>query len=317
MHATRDVLSGAPADEQLFQIFRFLPYGGRLGSIIMSNAIPISITRTMSETALSADRAGAEAMSAGESSPASGDKTPTMGHSAPSSPTLSASMSRRSSFHTSGSFQDDWEAFPPLDRLTVFDLLDNLALPQRLERLQSSLSAQREKVRRQRERIKSTGLSAKDRVVEEWRRRVPPPDEQLDKYRRKMRDSVDRLGKRWSDTKAVTAREKLAFLAGVFNIFISGYLIGAYPEYFHVWYTAQLCYFMPIRWYTYHKRGYHYFLADLCYFVNALTILSIWVLPRSKRLFISTYCLAYGNNAVAIAMWRNSMVFHSLDKVTR
>jgi hypothetical protein len=45
-------------------------------------------------------------------------------------------------------------------------------------------------------------------------------------------------------------------------------------------------------------------------------MLSIWALPRSKRLFISTYCLAYGNNAVAIAMWRNSMVFHSLDKVT-
>ena len=31
---------------------------------------------------------------------------------------------------------------------------------------------------------------------------------------------------------------------------------------------------------------------------------------------ISAYCLSYGNNAWAIAMWRNSMVFHSLDKVT-
>ena len=31
---------------------------------------------------------------------------------------------------------------------------------------------------------------------------------------------------------------------------------------------------------------------------------------------IATYCLSYGNNAWAIAMWRNSMVFHSLDKVT-
>jgi len=73
---------------------------------------------------------------------------------------------------------------------------------------------------------------------------------------------------------------------------------------------------MPIRYYTYHKRGYHYFLADLCYFVNGLCMLSIWVFPNSKRLFISTYCLAFGNNAVAIAMWRNSMVFHSLDKIT-
>lgn len=73
---------------------------------------------------------------------------------------------------------------------------------------------------------------------------------------------------------------------------------------------------MPIRWYNYHKIGFHYFLADLCYFVNFLLVLSIWFFPQSKRLFISTYCLAYGNNAVAIAMWRNSLVFHSLDKVT-
>jgi hypothetical protein len=75
-------------------------------------------------------------------------------------------------------------------------------------------------------------------------------------------------------------------------------------------------YFMPLRWYKYHQIGFHYFLADLCYFVNGLLFLSIWVFPQSKRLLISTYCLAFGNNAVAIAMWRNSLVFHSLDKTT-
>ena len=241
-----------------------------------------------------------------------GSKSPVL--SSASAPGI---LSRNASFSGSSSYQEDWEVFPPLDKLTVFDLLDNLALPQRLEKWQNTLSAQKERVKRQQQKLKSTGLTAKDRVVEEWRRRVPTPDEQLDKYKKRMRDSVDRLGARWSDTKAVTLREKVSFIAGVLNIFISGYLIGAHPELFYYWFTAQLCYFMPIRYYTYHKRGYHYFLADLCYFVNALLLLSIWVFPRSKRLFISTYCLAYGNNAVAIAMWRNSMVFHSLDKVTR
>ena len=247
-------------------------------------------------------------------SPPSGAKTPTLSSSPPPSP---ATLARNASFSNSSSYQEDWEVFPPLDRLTLFDLLDNLALPQRLEKWQNTLSAQKDRVRRQREKLKSSSLNAKDRVVEEWRRRVPPPDEQLDKYRKRMRVSVDRLGRRWHDTKAVTVREKVAFIAGVLNIFISGYLIGAHPELFYYWFTLQLSYFMPIRYYTYQKRGYHYFLADLCYFVNLLLLLSIWVAPRSKRLFISTYCLAYGNNAVAIAMWRNSMVFHSLDKVTR
>ncbi|KAN0114793.1 Protein of unknown function (DUF2838) domain containing protein [Hyaloscypha variabilis] len=245
-------------------------------------------------------------------SPPDVTKTPVLTPSSPGSPRLS----RNPSFSGSSSYQEDWEAFPPLDRLTVFDLLDNFALPQQLEKLQRSLSAQTEKVRRQRDVLKTRGSHAKERVVEEWRRRVPPADEQLERYRKRMRESVDRIGRRWNDTKTVTAREKISFICGVLNVLISGYLIGGYPEYFHIWYTLQLLYFMPIRWYTYLKRGYHYFLADLCYFVNFLCMCTIWFFPNSKRLFISTYCLAFGNNAIAIAMWRNSMVFHSFDKVT-
>ncbi|KAL8659286.1 MAG: hypothetical protein Q9226_000501 [Calogaya cf. arnoldii] len=266
------------------------------------------LTTNLARTATS----GSGTSSADGSSPPSGLKTPTLS----SSPPTPGLLSRNPSFADSSTYQEDWESIPPLNRLTVFDLLDNIALPQQLERWQNRLQAQTDKVRKQREKLRASGLNAKDRVVEEWRRRLPPPDEQLEKYRKRMRDSVDRLGTRWNDTKVVSAREKLSFIAGVLNIFISGYLIGARPEMFFYWFTVQLCYFMPIRYYTYHKRGYHYFLADLCYFVNLLLLLTVWVAPQSKRLFISTYCLAHGNNAVAIAMWRNSMVFHSLDKVT-
>ncbi|KAF7117839.1 hypothetical protein CNMCM5793_007142 [Aspergillus hiratsukae] len=228
-----------------------------------------------------------------------------------SPPASRPSLSRNTSF----SYQDDWETFPPLDKLTVFDLLDNLSLSQKLEKWQQAINVQREKVRRQREKLKSTSMNAKDRVVGEWKRRVPTADEQLAKYRRRMSDGVKRLEKQWNATATVTLREKISFIAGVLNIFVSGYLLGAYPEYFYIWFSAQLAYFMPIRFYGYRKKGYHYFLADLCYFVNMLCMLSFWVFPRSKRLFISTFCLTFGNNAVAIAMWRNSMVFHSMDKV--
>ncbi|KAI1133907.1 hypothetical protein F5Y05DRAFT_406915 [Hypoxylon sp. FL0543] len=225
-------------------------------------------------------------------------------------------ISRNNSFSGSSSYHEDWDSYPPLDRLTVLDLLDNFALPQQLEKLQKGISAQTEKVRKSRAALKHRGQEARERMVEEWRRRVPSADEQLEKYRKRMKQSVDKLGRQWNDTKVITMREKVSFICGVMNIFISGYLIGAYPEYFHIWYTAQLVYFMPIRFFTYRKRGYHYFLADLCYFVNLLLFLSVWAFPGSKRLFISAYCLAFGNNAVAIIMWRNSLVFHDFDKVT-
>lgn len=212
---------------------------------------------------------------------------------------------------------DDLDALPPLDRLTMFDFLENLALPQRLERLQNTFASQTEKVRRQQVKLKAQSQQARERVVDEWRKRVPTPDERLQKYRKRMSGSVNKLADRFNDSKNVTKREKASFIAGVLNIFISGYLIGAFPEYFHLWYTIQFLYFYPLRFYMYRRKGFHYFLADLCYFVNFLLLTSIWVFPQSRRLFISAFCLAFGNNAIAIAMWRNSLVFHSFDKVTR
>jgi hypothetical protein len=245
-----------------------------------------------------------------------GDR-PIMTSYPPSTPTpgLSRTGSFTSSYQDENfSDPDDGSFFPPVERLTMFDFIENLALQQRVEKIQTFASAQTEKLKK---RAKTRGTSTRDRVVEEWRRRIPTEGEQLDKYKKKMRQSVDRLNERWNDSTAVTLREKASFITAVMNIFISGYLVGAHPEIFPYWYTAQLFYFMPIRFYTYHKKGYHYFLADLCYFVNFLEVLSIWVFPNSKRLFISTYCLAMGNNAIAIAMWRNSLVFHSMDKVVR
>ena len=277
----------------------------------MSAPIPIPI-KSRSQPALTESNLN-NPLPGDRAHPALLDESPpsTFEPSSPPTPRLSRTGSFSAS---SGGFPDDEEQqFPPLDRVTVFDILENLALPQRLEKFQTSVQAQAERVRRSQQLLR-----AKDKVVEEWRRRVPPSaDEQLEKYKKRMRESVERLTRRWNDQKAVSAREKISFISSVLNIFISGYILGALPQFFYLWYTAQLVYFMPIRFYTYHKKGYHYFLADLCYFVNFLLVLSIWAFPNSKRLLISTYCLAYGNNAVAIVMWRNSLVFHSLDKVTR
>uniref|UniRef100_A0A093VCQ7 Glycerophosphocholine acyltransferase 1 n=1 Tax=Talaromyces marneffei PM1 TaxID=1077442 RepID=A0A093VCQ7_TALMA len=225
---------------------------------------------------LSPDLAAADADGL-SSAPADGSISPT------STP---GRLSRNPSFSNSSSYQEDWDTFPPLDKLSFSELFDTFSLSQKLEKWNQALNIQRDRVRRQREKLKSVSGLAKDRVVDEWRKRVPTADEQLDKYKVRMRDSVDRLTKQWNKVATVTLREKISFIAGVMNIFISGYLMGAAPERFYWWYTAQLVYFMPIRLYSYHKRGYHYFLADLCYFVNFLSMLSIWVFPKSKRLLI-------------------------------
>ncbi|KAJ3157492.1 hypothetical protein HDU86_003384 [Geranomyces michiganensis] len=57
-------------------------------------------------------------------------------------------------------------------------------------------------------------------------------------------------------------------------------------------------------------------MFDMCYYVNALLVLLILFPGSHPNLFCATWGLANGPVLVAIAAWRNSLVFHSLDKIT-
>jgi hypothetical protein len=50
--------------------------------------------------------------------------------------------------------------------------------------------------------------------------------------------------------------------------------------------------------------------------VNVMTLAYLWLFPSSSKLLIACYCLSHGPLCTAIATWRNSLVFHSVDKVT-
>ncbi|KAK9331342.1 hypothetical protein V1520DRAFT_337980 [Lipomyces starkeyi] len=190
----------------------------------------------------------------------------------------------------------------PLDRLSVLDVLENLALSTRINQINYT-------VRRKGGEIKGLALRQRDRVLR-------GREEDIDRLRRRFLTSLSRFEAKWEDAQVVSQREKLAFAFGLGNVFASGLLLGAHPEWFHVWYSVQMCYLMPIRIYSYRKRSYQYFLADLCYFVNILLLVWLWIFPGSRMLFLSTYCLAYGTLAWAVITWRNSLVLHSIDKTT-
>ena len=84
----------------------------------------------------------------------------------------------------------------------------------------------------------------------------------------------------------------------------------------HIAYTVQGLYLISLRAYIYKKRDWHYFLFDLCYFVTILNFVFFWIFPSSPALFVACYCLSHGCLAGAVITWRNSLVFHDLDKVT-
>ena len=78
---------------------------------------------------------------------------------------------------------------------------------------------------------------------------------------------------------------------------------------------------MPRRtgcWYvaSYKRLKYHYFLIDFCYFVHLMAVLHVLLWPTNRRSFQVMFAAANGPIVFAILAWRNSLVFHSLDKTT-
>ncbi|BGP16279.1 hypothetical protein JCM10213_007724 [Rhodosporidiobolus nylandii] len=133
--------------------------------------------------------------------------------------------------------------------------------------------------------------------------------------RARTRESLQKLVVKWEEEKTVRLRDKISFLCGVMNVLVSALLLGFHPTWLPAWYSVQMLFYMPYRLYTYKRKAYHYFLFDLCYFVNLLTLVYLWLAPSSTILFEACYGLTLGTLGTAIATWRNSLVFHSLDKV--
>jgi hypothetical protein len=118
------------------------------------------------------------------------------------------------------------------------------------------------------------------------------------------------------DAKTVQLRDKVSFVVGVGNACVAPALALRYPNSIPIYYSAQLVVLLILRYVIYRSRRWHYFIFDICYFVNCMTMLFLWVYPNATWLYIAAFCMTNGPVAWAIITWRNSLVFHSLDKVT-
>ncbi|KAI8375851.1 hypothetical protein BD560DRAFT_392098 [Blakeslea trispora] len=142
-------------------------------------------------------------------------------------------------------------------------------------------------------------------------------EDQRSRIQQKLVQQYHKIDRRMNrDAKTVQLRDKISFVVGVGNACVAPALALRYPALIPSYYSVQLVILLLLRGVIYRLRRWHYFIFDLCYFVNAMTILFLWVYPDAKALFYATYFLTNGPVAWAIITWRNSLVFHSLDKVT-
>lgn len=139
----------------------------------------------------------------------------------------------------------------------------------------------------------------------------------LERLRADISKRVDSLSDSWNDTRNVRFRDKWSFVMGVTTIVTTSMALVARPEWVPLMYSALAVWYLPIRVYQYAvQKPWGYFLLDWCYVSNNLSLIYLWLAPQSVFLWTVCYCSAHGPLAFSVAAWRNSLVFHSLDKVT-
>lgn len=139
----------------------------------------------------------------------------------------------------------------------------------------------------------------------------------VDPYEKFDIGEVDwRLFKRVWGASKLLPKDKLSFLFGSSQLWICAYWLGCAPQTFYQLYSAECLLLFGVRLADYWFKKWHYYLFDFCYYANVLLLCHIWVLPKWKLLTKVTFAFNTGPLAWSVLAFRNSLVYHDLDKVT-
>merc|ERR1719347_1899666 len=156
-------------------------------------------------------------------------------------------------------------------------------------------------------RVLEAGMEARDkmqgRVTRRWRKAVTgDPDKRIRDHMREI--------------PQVKMIDKLSFTFGVLCICGSEWLALRHAEWFPLYYFTIMSTLLLWRLITYTKDKFQLFMLDFCYFVNLSVVLQTFFFISDINWFKANYILCMGPLMFAIIVWKNSLVFHSLDKLT-
>lgn len=118
--------------------------------------------------------------------------------------------------------------------------------------------------------------------VQEVRRRAITGDKD-----KRVRDYVK------MEVPGVRLVDKISFTLGVLGLNITQLVLVSLPGWFGLWYMVTMPLLLAIRYVSYKREGYLGFLADFCYFSNALCMLAYFY-PHSPTLMQTIFVYANG-----------------------
>eukprot|EP00571_Detonula_confervacea_P011085 CAMPEP_0172307706 /NCGR_PEP_ID=MMETSP1058-20130122/8500_1 /TAXON_ID=83371 /ORGANISM="Detonula confervacea, Strain CCMP 353" /LENGTH=428 /DNA_ID=CAMNT_0013019943 /DNA_START=20 /DNA_END=1306 /DNA_ORIENTATION=- len=133
---------------------------------------------------------------------------------------------------------------------------------------------------------------------------------------RKIKERRRKLKQIMSEPGFVMTMDKISFVCGVLIIMVIEAVLLVSPEKMGVLYSTLLIPLMVVRYILYRADMYHYFMYDFCYYAQVLLLVHMYKYPNNIELGKALFSISNGPLASAIIMWRNSLVFHSMDKMT-
>ena len=163
-----------------------------------------------------------------------------------------------------------------------------------------------------------------DDIVRGIKRRVHHNKKKLHKLaheKRKILENTIRSRRRklkniMSEPGFVMTMDKLSFVCGVLTIMVIEAVLLLAPEKMGRLYATLLIPLMVARYVIYRADLYHYFMYDFCYYAQVLMLIYMYKYPDNIELGKVMFAISNGPLCIAIVMWRNSLVFHSMDKMT-
>ncbi|KAF9362200.1 hypothetical protein BGX34_006631 [Mortierella sp. NVP85] len=111
----------------------------------------------------------------------------------------------------------------------------------------------------------------------------------MDKTTNNIKSQVDVAILKWErnmkKASVVRLMDKIAFTLGMFECCCTPWLVSQYPEWIPFVHTTQSIILIGVRYFLYKRKSWHFFLLDMCYFVNVFVILYLYVFPQSQALF--------------------------------
>ena len=112
--------------------------------------------------------------------------------------------------------------------------------------------------------------------------------------------------------------ERACFTAGVANVALTMWIIGAAPTRFFLWHTPKSVLLISSRWLAFvaERPPRHLLLLDFCYVTNLLALGYLWLAPHRADIFKVIFVCSNGPLAWSVLAFNQALVFHSWQHIT-